>query len=217
MITYLYIKTHTITGLKYLGKTTQDPFKYNGSGKYWKLHLNKHGNEHDTEILMECQTNEEVSKWGLYYSELYNVVESPEWANLKLESGDGGSSGVIKSPETRAKISEANRNRSPETRAKMSASMKAAMTPERRANLSKKAKAAMTPERRAKIGEAARNRIISPETRAKLSAARKDRIITPETRAKLSAAAKKQITSPEARAKMSASAKARYAALKRQS
>lgn len=90
MITYLYIKTHKITGLKYLGKTTQDPLKYKGSGEYWELHLNKHGKEHDTEIIMECQTNEEVKKWGLYYSELYNVVESNEWANLRPESGDGG-------------------------------------------------------------------------------------------------------------------------------
>ena len=39
---YLYIKTHNVTGLKYLGKTTQDPYKYKGSGKRWTNHINKH-------------------------------------------------------------------------------------------------------------------------------------------------------------------------------
>jgi hypothetical protein len=29
----LYIKTHNTTGMKYLGKTTRNPFKYRGSGK----------------------------------------------------------------------------------------------------------------------------------------------------------------------------------------
>ena len=41
--TYLYVKTHNITGLKYFGKTTNDPYTYYGSGKYWLLHLKKHG------------------------------------------------------------------------------------------------------------------------------------------------------------------------------
>jgi hypothetical protein len=45
--TYLYIKQHSITGLKYFGKTTKsNPYKYNGSGKYWIRHINKNGKEH---------------------------------------------------------------------------------------------------------------------------------------------------------------------------
>lgn len=32
--TYLYIKTHNQTGLKYFGKTTKDPFKYN---RLWEI------------------------------------------------------------------------------------------------------------------------------------------------------------------------------------
>ena len=40
----LYVKTHNKTGLKYLGRTTQDPYKYKGSGTYWRSHLKKHGN-----------------------------------------------------------------------------------------------------------------------------------------------------------------------------
>ena len=91
MTIYLYVKTHRKTGLKYLGKTKQkDPHQYRGSGKYWKDHIKKHGYDVDTEILRECQSNEEVRQWGLYYSELWQVVASNKWANLKEESGDGG-------------------------------------------------------------------------------------------------------------------------------
>jgi hypothetical protein len=90
MTIYLYKKTHNITGLKYLGKTKQDPFKYKGSGIYWTAHLKKHGNDVTTEILLETATDEELIKAGLYYSELWNVVNSNDWANLKPEAGDGG-------------------------------------------------------------------------------------------------------------------------------
>jgi len=37
----LYKKTHRKTGLKYLGYTSQDPFRYIGSGKYWRRHFKK--------------------------------------------------------------------------------------------------------------------------------------------------------------------------------
>lgn len=108
MTIYLYKKTHCITGLQYLGKTTaKDPHSYSGSGKYWKAHLNKHGFIYDTEILRECATNDEVKHWGEFYSVLWNVVESEDWANLKVESGDGGDPGPI----GRGKIAEAQAGR----------------------------------------------------------------------------------------------------------
>ena len=110
MITYLYVKTHTITGLKYLGKTIQsDPHKYRGSGTYWLNHLRKHGATYTTEILKECEHPAMVNFWGQHYSDLWNIVESDEWANLKPETGEGGSG--PKSDETRKKISEANKGR----------------------------------------------------------------------------------------------------------
>ena len=47
--TWLMIKKHKITGLKYLCKTTgKDPIKYLGSGTYWKRHLKEHGTEVET-------------------------------------------------------------------------------------------------------------------------------------------------------------------------
>ena len=87
---YLYLKTHNVTGLKYLGKTTQDPEKYIGSGFYWKRHLKKHGNDVTTEILFETQDKEEFKKVASNYSEKYNIIESEEFANMRIESGDGG-------------------------------------------------------------------------------------------------------------------------------
>jgi hypothetical protein len=97
MTIYLCVKTHTITGLKYLCKTkSKDPHKYSGSGTYWKAHLKVHRKEHTTEILKECTSNEEIKQWGLHYSELWDVVNARDknnkklWANLKPESGDGG-------------------------------------------------------------------------------------------------------------------------------
>lgn len=102
-IYYLYVKTHKITGLKYLGQTKQDPFKYSGSGKYWKLHLAKHGTDHTTEILKECRTKDDLRNYGSHYSNLWNIVDSEEWANLMPELGDGASPGRKRSSESIAK------------------------------------------------------------------------------------------------------------------
>jgi len=90
-IYYLMVKTHKITGLKYLCQTKRkDPYKYLGSGKYWRPHLNKHGKTISTVIIRECQSKKELSEWGIHYSNLWHVVESEEWANLKIEDGTGG-------------------------------------------------------------------------------------------------------------------------------
>lgn len=149
----LYIKTHTKTGLKYLGYTRQNPLTYKGSGKYWKLHLTKHGNDVETEILHETSDKKEINRLGIHYSTLWNIVASPEWANLKEEAGDGGAipqkpewnakrSAALKgrkfSEEHKANLSKANTGRkdtrSPETKAqaaiKASAKLKGRKKPE---------------------------------------------------------------------------------------
>lgn len=94
---YLYIKTHNLTGLKYLGKTVQNPYSYPGSGKYWKQHIKEYGNDVSTKILKECKNKDELSYWGRYYSEIYDVVNSDSWANKIPETGGGpGRSGFNK-------------------------------------------------------------------------------------------------------------------------
>lgn len=88
---YLYIKKHTKTGLQYLGYTSKsDPFAYIGSGKYWKLHLEKHGFDYETTILQRCFSKNAVKEWGLFYSKLWSVAKSNKWANLIDEQGEGG-------------------------------------------------------------------------------------------------------------------------------
>lgn len=113
-IYYLYVKTHNITGLKYLGQTSSNnPSVYKGSGKYWRAHLNVHGFNIKTEILRECATKEEVKYWGKHFSTLWNIVSSNEWANLAVENGYGGATrnGMKNKPrslESRAKTVRAN-------------------------------------------------------------------------------------------------------------
>ena len=88
---YLYLKTHNVTGLKYLGKTSRsDPYRYTGSGRRWLHHIKKHGYDVTTEILLESHDPEEIKKAGIYYSQLWDVINNESFANLKLEEGDGG-------------------------------------------------------------------------------------------------------------------------------
>ena len=106
---YLYLKTHNKTGLKYLGKTVNDPYTYKGSGKIWKHHIKKHGYDVTTEILLETEDETELRETGLKYSELWNIVESKSFANLKPEDGDGGAR--IFTEESRMKQSIAQKKR----------------------------------------------------------------------------------------------------------
>lgn len=89
-IYYLYKKTHRKTGLQYLGKTTRDnPYTYTGSGIDWVSHLLMYGRDFDTEILLKTKSKKELQQAGRYYSNLWNVVESKDWANRIPETGGG--------------------------------------------------------------------------------------------------------------------------------
>lgn len=87
--TFLYIKTHKITGLKYFGKTVnKNPEKYKGSGVYWLRHLEKHGNFVTTEIYGFYTDREMCLRDALEFSEENDIANSPEWANLIPETID---------------------------------------------------------------------------------------------------------------------------------
>jgi hypothetical protein len=88
--TYLYVKTHNITGLKYFGKTIKDPFKYKGSGKWWSHHIQKHGYNVTTNIIGYYTIEVECINAALQFSQQNNIVESTEWANLMPENGING-------------------------------------------------------------------------------------------------------------------------------
>ena len=98
--TYLCIKQHSITELKYLCKTQQSHegmLKYKGSGKYWKNHLKMHGRK-QVETLWYClfYKKEEIEKFALMCSKQWNIVEAKDkngkkiWANLMFENGFDG-------------------------------------------------------------------------------------------------------------------------------
>ena len=89
--TYLYIKQHSVTGLKYFGKTTRDPYKYLGSGKHWTRHYKKHGKEHIKTIwVSDLYYDTSIIDIALQFSTENNIVESKEWANLEPENGLAG-------------------------------------------------------------------------------------------------------------------------------
>jgi hypothetical protein len=112
-IYYLYQKTHINTGLKYLGYTTRNPFIYHGSGIKWGEHLREHGVHLETTILAESTTKAEIKNMGRYYSDLWDIVDSTEWANSMRETcgGPGGREGIPRSSSTKKKLSEALRGR----------------------------------------------------------------------------------------------------------
>jgi hypothetical protein len=124
--TWLYIKQHNLTGLKYFGKTTRDdPTKYFGSGKYWLKHLKKHGYDVNTVWYQMFTTQESLVEFATKFSMENNIVESSDWANLKAENGlDGSPPGVVFTESHKEKIRLSSTNPSAETRAKRSVAMK---------------------------------------------------------------------------------------------
>lgn len=92
---YLYVKQHLNTGLKYFGMTRSNPFKYPGSGKYWKSHIKKHGKDKIKTLEVWSFDDQELcTSFAIKFSKDNNIVESKTWANLQIENGlDGTTSG----------------------------------------------------------------------------------------------------------------------------
>lgn len=155
--TYLCIKQHSITGLKYFCKTTRpDPYTYKGSGVYWTTHINKHGKQYvETLWLSELYYDTSIVEHALQFSYENDIVKSNDWANQKIENGlDGGSKkGRITSDETKAKMSAAKKGKkvSTETKDKIS-NTRLNKTPEEKAFSKQKeldTKNSRTPEEKA--------------------------------------------------------------------
>ena len=124
---YLLVKTHSVTGMRYLCKrvTTSDSkaISYLGSGTRWNNHLKVHGKHINTEILVKYDLDriEEFSKLCIDYSNKFDIVKSDDWANLIIETGKPGTKidiycgdkgtffGKKHTEETKEKISIANR------------------------------------------------------------------------------------------------------------
>lgn len=110
----IYFLYHKISpfDLNYLGITQKDPFKYRGSGIYWKKHLKAHKIKNsEIKTITLCKTSDinvliEKSK---YFSELFDVVKSKNWANLTPETGDNSILGYRFSDESKKRMSESRK------------------------------------------------------------------------------------------------------------
>ena len=166
---YLYLKTHQHTGLKYLGFTKNNPYKYQGSGKYWLSHLKKHGNHITTEILLQTEDKSLIKEQGKYFSVLWNIVESKEFANLSLEEGTGGSTfaGRKHSQESIQKMSAAKKGKvfSDSHRLKLSTSHAGTRIGENNHMFGKH----HTDETKAKLSESLKGKVRSEEFKQNLS------------------------------------------------
>lgn len=85
---HLYVKTHRKTGLKYFGRTEQDPNTYRGSGAYWTRHLESYGNDVSTMIIGTFTDRAKLRAAAMSFSAEHDIATSTEWANLLPEDGD---------------------------------------------------------------------------------------------------------------------------------
>ena len=197
--TYLYIKQHTKTGLKYFGKTTEkDPVVYPGSGFYWKSHLAKHGNDVTTLWAQLFTNRDELIEEALSFSRSHDIVKSKEWANLIPENGLAGwTKGQPRSEET--KLKHRGRITSDSTREKMKGRITSEETRQKLSLANKgKPKKPFSDEHKQKLSESGKGKMKgrnkSEETKQKMSIAHKERPRKPhseETKQKLSEAGKR--------------------------
>lgn len=200
--TWLYIKQHNGTGLKYFGKTVSvDPLKYQGSGIVWTRHLKKYGNDVSTLWCHLFFNQQSLTEYAIDFSTKNNIVESPTWANLKIEDGlMGGSYGEV-SKETRLKISENSKKHrhTKETKEKL----RAARLSQKDPRVGKK----HTEETKEKIRQKRELQIITPESRRKQAEKMKGKTYSADRNLKISNALKGVPKSEEHKMKLSAAAK----------
>lgn len=110
--TRLYIKRHSLTGLLYFGKHTgKSVDRYEGSGSYWKNHINTHGKHLVVTDWISDWFNDpyDIEEFALFLSREHDIINKKNvngkkvWANLIEEDGLWGGA---KSNDLRKKDSE---------------------------------------------------------------------------------------------------------------
>ncbi len=189
---YLYVKTHNVTGLKYLGYTKRDVYQYSGSGIDWQSHLEEFGYDFNTTVLLQTEDKKEINATGRFFSELWDVANSSGWANKIPETGGGSGQfhGRKHTIESREKM-KASQKLAAVGRTPGQACIEAARlsnqgpkTDEHRANLS----AALM----GRSYEDQGRRELTLEEREKISASKRGKPRSEETKQKLREAAQKQ-------------------------
>jgi hypothetical protein len=216
--TYLYIKTHNVTGLKYFGKTTNDPTNYRGSGTYWTDHIKKHGYDCTTEILGFFTDKEECTQIAIKFSQENDIVNSVDinkkkiWANLVEENGlDGGKTYEGPRPQwVRDKLKEIQKNLKPSDKKIQQSKINLAKATRRKAGEWKFPEASKEKLRNANLGKKAseetreklRNKRHSADAKKRISASLTGRPVSAETRNKISSSQKGKIVSEETKQKI---------------
>jgi len=172
-VTWLYVKRHNKTGLKYFGRTTKnDPYKYRGSGKYWLRHLKIHGNDIETLWVHLFTERDSLVFFATRFSEMNNIVDSDEWANLEIENGLAGTIRGKKfgphSEERKKHLSEAMKGKSPWCKGKKLGPY----SEERKSKFRVKHKPRSN-EHKKNLSKSLKGRIFSEETKKKMSLSRK--------------------------------------------
>jgi hypothetical protein len=164
--------------LLYLGKTVRhDPYKYVGSGLYWRRHIAVHGKEIDTLWVELFHDKDLLIELADFMSKFFAIAHDDKWANLVEENGLDG--GQIITDETRNKMAAAKLGKtlSAETKQRMSRSQ---LNRKRDSNIGQKISASKKgksfSEKHKAALKAASNKTKSPlsqSTREKISASRK--------------------------------------------
>lgn len=94
MAAIVYVTTNLVTGKRYLGKHNGKNPEYLGSGLAIKAAIKKYGkSSFIREVVAEVATDQEAFSLEEELSKDWNVVEDPDWYNMKV-GGKGFSSGV---------------------------------------------------------------------------------------------------------------------------
>jgi hypothetical protein len=122
--TALLVMQHNATGLKYFCKSSRlDELKYyKGSGKYWKRHRAKHGNDITVGVLGVYYDKQRCVEVAEKFSKEHNIANSKEWANLIQENGLDGA-GLGEANHRYGKPSPCIGQKRPNTSAKVSGSL----------------------------------------------------------------------------------------------
>ena len=90
---HVYLTTNNVNGKKYVGMTNGNKKDYMGSGVLIKQAFERYGKENfSKQILMECESEEELREAEEFFIAELNAVEEPSFYNLH-EGGRGGDTG----------------------------------------------------------------------------------------------------------------------------
>lgn len=188
MTTFIYALNDPKTGLtRYIGKANSPKTRLGNHlsrcrspherchRSSWIQSLLTEGLEPILEIVKEVP----VTDWRYWEKTYIHWYKTLGFDLVNGTEGGDGCPGAVRSPETRQRISDANKRRSPEMRKKISDAITAAQKGR-----------ILSPAWRQKISEGLRGHAVSFETRQKLRTRHKGRIFSPETLKRMSAGQK---------------------------